>query len=119
VEDETPGIGDLSDAVESALRNMPPEARAQTDQGIAHVRDLADKVCKNVEYGDENWKEVWMAATITLHTLLTALGNEIPEIPRAYMDGISMEFMLLGSGDPGIKLDDIGLDITSEGGSSE
>lgn len=112
-EGKTPTVEDLTEAVASAMSAMPPEARAQTDQGIAHVRDLAQKVCNSVEYGDESWKEVWMAATITLHTLLTALHQEVPNIPRQLMDGISMEFMLLGAGDPTVNLEEI-LNVESE-----
>lgn len=109
-----PSVEDLTAAVDSALKAMPPEARAQTDQSIAYVRDLVEKVCKSVKYGDEQWKEVWMAATITLHTLLTALTLQVPEIPKIYMDSVSMEFMLLGSGDQGVEIDGIQLDEENE-----
>jgi hypothetical protein len=68
---------------------------------MAHVRDISNKFCTNIEYGSDAWKEAWTAATVTMFTVLMGAiqSSEFSELSPQLVEMLSSEFMLLGYGD--------------------
>jgi len=91
------GIPDVNDFMEAAEADITYNGQLPLEQGVAYVRDVAKKMCKNIDYGDEAWNEVWAAATVVLFNMLTALSSVSEDLTAQKIDGLCMEFFLLGS----------------------
>ena len=87
----------INELMERASEDMPIIAKVALDQGVSYVRDIVDRMCPNINYGDEEWNEAWGAATVTIYNILMAMIPMIDGLDGAKVDAIAVEFFLLGT----------------------
>jgi hypothetical protein len=87
----------INDLIAAATVDLPEEAQAGIDQGVAYVRDIASKMCQNVEYGDDVWNEIWSSATVVIFNVLYSMIPIVEGLDERIIDGITMQFFLLGT----------------------